>query len=98
MPEDSDEEFEFYSGGKIDLGEMVAQHLGINIDPYPRKPDAALPTTEFGAIIEKPQPFASLAKIAKKQGKTEVKWAIPGYTLFVSCILPKNTLSKSVAR
>lgn len=28
--------------GVIDLGELVAQHLAINIDPYPRKPGAEI--------------------------------------------------------
>jgi uncharacterized metal-binding protein YceD (DUF177 family) len=26
--------------GQIDIGEMIAQHLSLQIDPYPRAPDA----------------------------------------------------------
>ena len=68
-PEDVDEEFEIYSGGKIDLGEMVAQHLGINIDPYPRKAGVMLGAVEFGAKAEKPKAMAVLADLAKKPKK-----------------------------
>jgi len=66
-PDELEEEFEVYSGSKIDLGEMVAQYMAISLDPYPRKPDAALPKTEFGAKIEVKQPFAKLAEAFKKQ-------------------------------
>ena len=31
----------FYEGQSIDLGEAVAQSLGLALDPYPRSPDAA---------------------------------------------------------
>lgn len=65
--EDIEDECEIFEGGKIDLGEMVAQHLGVNLDPYPRKPNAKLAKTEFGAKIEKPKPFATLAGAVKKQ-------------------------------
>ena len=57
-----DDEFEIFSNGKIDLGEMVAQHLGVTIDPYPRKAGAELPATEFGAKPEERKPFAVLAQ------------------------------------
>jgi hypothetical protein len=73
-PQELDDEFEFFSEGKIDLGEMVAQQLGVNIDPYPRKPDAALPVTEFGVKVEKPRPMAALASIVKnKKNKDKTK-------------------------
>ena len=64
-PGDLDEEVDMYEDGKIDLGETVAQHLGISIDPYPRKPDAAFGSVEFGAKVEKPQPFAELLEHQK---------------------------------
>jgi uncharacterized metal-binding protein YceD (DUF177 family) len=67
FPDEKDEEFEVFSNGKIDLGEMVAQQLGVNIDPYPRKADAALPATSFGtATVEKRRPLADLATVLKK--------------------------------
>ena len=62
-----DDEFEIFSNGKIDLGEMVAQHLGVTIDPYPRKEGATLPATEFGARVEELHPFAHLVKGDKPQ-------------------------------
>ena len=50
-------------GGRIDLGELVAQHLSLALDPYPRKPDAAYTAVAEGAADEepaKPSPFAVL--------------------------------------
>jgi len=70
-PGELEAEFEFYSGNKIDLGEMVSQYLGIAIDPYPRKLDAALPTTEFGTKAEKKHPFAHLAAVVKNKDKSD---------------------------
>lgn len=60
-----EEEIETFSNGKIDLGEMVAQHLGANIDLYPRKAEATLPVMTFGAEEKKLQPFAQLAQAVK---------------------------------
>ncbi len=74
--DDVDDEFEYYSGGKIDIGELVAQHLGVNIDPYPRKAEAELKQTEFGQKPEKSRPFARLGvviKTKKNKGKTPEK-------------------------
>lgn len=49
--------------GRLDLGELVTQHLAIAVDPYPRRPDA-----EFAGHIEKDAqgeggPFAKLAAL-----------------------------------
>ena len=47
--------------GRIDLGELVAETLAIELDPYPRKPGAG-----FADIIEdaeKPSPFSALSKL-----------------------------------
>lgn len=49
-PEDDPEPYE---NGVIDLGELVAQHLGLALDPYPRKPGLPLVEHEFGAPAEK---------------------------------------------
>jgi uncharacterized metal-binding protein YceD (DUF177 family) len=67
----SEDDLDYYADNKIDLGELVAQHLGINLDPYPRKPDAALEITEFGTKTDKPHPFAQLAELAKKPKNTD---------------------------
>lgn len=55
--------------GWIDLGEMAAEHLGLALDPYPRKPGASIPAewvaepTEVPAEAERPNPFAQLEKV-----------------------------------
>ena len=69
--ENSDEDVEYYAHNKIDLGELIAQHLGINLDPYPRKPDAALEQTEFGQPDQNPHPLAQLAVLTKKTNKDD---------------------------
>ena len=72
VPEDSDELVidldsedppEPIIDGKIDLGEVVAEHLALALDPFPRAP---------GAVFEPPDapgttgPFAALAALRKK--------------------------------
>ncbi len=53
--------------GEIDLGELVAQHLAVALDPYPRKPDAALPDAACAPEADSPDnvinPFARLAAL-----------------------------------
>ncbi len=46
-----------YSDGVIDLGETAAEQLALALDPWPRKPDASLPTAEMD---EPASPFATL--------------------------------------
>jgi uncharacterized metal-binding protein YceD (DUF177 family) len=52
----SDDEIPF-EGNVIDLGEAVAEQLGLVIDPYPRSPGVEMP-----AIEDEPEqhPFAAL--------------------------------------
>lgn len=52
--------------GWIDLGEVVAETLALDLDPYPRKPGEAFPghIEDDGVAQETPSPFAVLA--AKK--------------------------------
>lgn len=40
---DQDDPPEPVTGGQINLGEVVAEQLGLNLDPYPRAAGAALP-------------------------------------------------------
>ncbi|NKB57869.1 MAG: DUF177 domain-containing protein [Alphaproteobacteria bacterium] len=54
---------------EIDLGEIVAQNLGVVIDPYPRAPEAKVPC-QYQDDGEEPQetsknPFESLAALKK---------------------------------
>jgi uncharacterized metal-binding protein YceD (DUF177 family) len=55
-------------GGAIDLGETVAQHLSLALDPYPRKPGAELPE-EYGAAegeaLRRESPFAALGSLKR---------------------------------
>ncbi len=54
--------------GKIDLGEVVAERLGLEIDPFPRAPGAEFKGFTVGADaqerpVERRNPFAALAKL-----------------------------------
>jgi uncharacterized metal-binding protein YceD (DUF177 family) len=48
-----------YSDGVIDLGEAAAEQLALALDPWPRKPDAALPEA---ATDDAASPFAALRR------------------------------------
>jgi uncharacterized metal-binding protein YceD (DUF177 family) len=52
--------------GLIDLGELVAQHLGIALDPYPRKQGVELNGATFGPAKSVSNPFAKLAELKNK--------------------------------
>lgn len=56
--------------GCVDIGEAVAEHLALALDPFPRAPDATFdPPTESEPTEEKPDtPFAVLAAMKKKEG------------------------------
>jgi uncharacterized metal-binding protein YceD (DUF177 family) len=57
-------------GEKIDLGETVAQSLALNLDPYPRAPDADATLRKLGVLSEDDAgPFAALKGL--KLGKAE---------------------------
>jgi uncharacterized metal-binding protein YceD (DUF177 family) len=59
--------------GWIDLGELAAEQLGLALDPYPRKPGAAVPGEWVAGPAaepveaQRPNPFAQLEKL--KDGK-----------------------------
>ncbi|QJE72679.1 DUF177 domain-containing protein [Aerophototrophica crusticola] len=61
-------------GGRIDVGELVAQHLSLALDPYPRKAGISFEEIDEGAEPDsapvqaepaKPNPFAALARLKK---------------------------------
>jgi uncharacterized metal-binding protein YceD (DUF177 family) len=59
--------------GWVDLGELAAEQLGLAIDPYPRKPDAAVPaewSTEPAEpiAVDRPNLFAALKKLKTDKG------------------------------
>jgi uncharacterized metal-binding protein YceD (DUF177 family) len=51
---------EVLAGETVDLAVIVAEHLALEIDPFPRKPGAAF---EFAAPAEEESPFAVLKKL-----------------------------------
>lgn len=65
---------EAWPGAELDVGELVAQHLSLALNPYPRAPGEALPeevlaTDEGGGDAEndeKPNPFAVLREVRDK--------------------------------
>jgi hypothetical protein len=52
-----------YVGGSIDLGEALVEQVALDLDPYPRWPDAALPAAAGGASAS---PFAPLAALRRR--------------------------------
>ena len=55
--DDGPDELESEPDGSVDLGEALVQDLALSLDPYPRVPDAELPS---GASDGKASPFAAL--------------------------------------
>jgi uncharacterized metal-binding protein YceD (DUF177 family) len=56
----------FHDGRTVDLGEAVAQTLGLAIDPYPRSPNADAALKKAGVKGEhEAGPFAALAALRK---------------------------------
>jgi uncharacterized metal-binding protein YceD (DUF177 family) len=56
---------------RIDMGETVAQSLALNLDPYPRAPDADAKLKQLGVLSEEDTgPFAALKglKLGKGEG------------------------------
>jgi len=50
-----------YEGDSIDLGEATAEQLALALDPFPRKPDSALPDD----VQNQGGAFAALAKLRR---------------------------------
>ena len=62
----------FYDKGEIDVGEAVAETLSLNLDPYPRAPEAEAILREAGVKQEGEEekgPFAGLAALKDRLGK-----------------------------
>ena len=56
---ESDDEVS-YAGGVLDLGEATAEQLALALDPFPRKPGAALPDA---AEEDAGNPFSALSRL-----------------------------------
>lgn len=64
------EEPEPIVNGMIDLGELAVQHLALALDPYPRKPGAAVDFQPPSEEAERHQnPFSGLEKLIKNKKK-----------------------------
>lgn len=61
-----EDDMEPITDGVIDLGELVAQHLGLGLDPYPRKPDVPPVEIGFGQTVKPANPFAKLTVLHNK--------------------------------
>jgi uncharacterized metal-binding protein YceD (DUF177 family) len=60
----------FYDGGEIDVGEAVAETLALNLDPWPRAPDAEQALKAAGVKSEEEAgPFGALAALRDKLKK-----------------------------
>lgn len=69
---EADEPPEYFDGGFVDVGEVVAETLGLEIDPFPRAPgavfaQAAPAPAAAGENAEKSGPFAALAKLKERR-------------------------------
>jgi len=55
--------------GTVDVGEAVAEHLALALDPFPRKAGATVPASAQAELPaeEKPNPFAVLAQLRQKK-------------------------------
>ncbi len=61
----------FYDGQSVDLGEAIAQSLGLALNPYPRSPNAEAALKKAGVINEEAaqqesSPFGALASLKDK--------------------------------
>jgi uncharacterized metal-binding protein YceD (DUF177 family) len=70
------DEPDIVSGAAVDLGELAAEELALNLDPYPRKPGAELAAEIGGVQPENEQgngdsPFAALRKLVKSKDRGE---------------------------
>ncbi len=60
------DDLEVLVNGKIDLGELLAQHLGVALDPYPRKAGVDFDKVTFGTADSPVNPWAKLVELKKK--------------------------------
>jgi uncharacterized metal-binding protein YceD (DUF177 family) len=58
-----DEELDFFSGGRLDLGPIVREHLALGLDPYPRKPDTGFQPHIEDDTSDRVSPFEGLRKL-----------------------------------
>lgn len=67
---EADEDIDQIINGVIDVGEVVAETLALELDPYPRKPGEAFQSAaleEIAEIPDKPNPFNVLRMEPRKK-------------------------------
>ena len=67
---EGDEDIDEITNGVIDLGEVVAETLALELDPYPRKPGETFAsdiTPQIDEIPDKPNPFNVLRMEPRKK-------------------------------
>jgi Large ribosomal RNA subunit accumulation protein YceD len=67
-PITSEEDVDIIHNGIVDLGEIVAETLALELDPYPRMPGEVFEDIQEDVDTGKVTPFAALAKLAPKSG------------------------------
>lgn len=62
------------AGGALDIGEAVAQHLALSLDPYPRAPGVTFEAAKYPSLAaqsaekgKESGPFAALASLRKRE-------------------------------
>jgi uncharacterized metal-binding protein YceD (DUF177 family) len=66
----ADEDIDEIVNGAIDLGELVAETLALELDPYPRKPGEEFQSDaveDNQAVLDKPNPFNVLRMEPRKK-------------------------------
>ncbi|WP_421694301.1 YceD family protein [Aestuariivirga sp.] len=63
---DQEDDADPISNGWVDLGEVVAEILALDLDPYPRKPGEAF--EEHVEIEAEPKPESPFAVLARRKG------------------------------
>lgn len=61
-----DEDSETYQDGMLDLGRIVAEHLALGIDPYPRAPATDFPGHIEDDTSDRVSPFEGLKSLKDK--------------------------------
>jgi hypothetical protein len=68
--EEDDDMIDVIEGGSLDLGELLAETLALELDQYPRKPGETFASGEEPLPEKSPNPFSGLATITGgKAGK-----------------------------
>lgn len=58
-----DEDRDYYRDGRLDLGPIVAEHLALGLDPYPRQPGTDFPAHIEDDTSDRVSPFESLRQL-----------------------------------